>query len=72
MPHYRDGTEAQVGDKVKFTGWNGKVQVGEVSSIAPGATSCNATVAHTVMAPQATSSTVTLGEVELVHRDETA
>lgn len=58
MPHYRDGTPAQVGDQVKGTGYNvkdadGKPKVifGTVVGVTPGSTACNIQVAHVVALP---------------------
>ena len=47
MPHYRDGTEAQIGDLVVGTSYNrdGRTIVGQVTSITPGVESCNLRVA---------------------------
>lgn len=47
MPHYKDGTEAQVGDIVKGVPYNtgGAVVVGEVVQITPGSDACNLIVA---------------------------
>lgn len=49
--HYKDGTEAKVGDLVKGTAYNTKnpdgtprVIVGEMLSISPGSDTCNCTV----------------------------
>lgn len=46
MPHYKDGTEAKVGDLVKGVTYNrgGKVIVGELIQIAPATESCNCIV----------------------------
>lgn len=97
MPHYRDGTVAAVGDIVKdCSAYYGEMnRVGEVLSITPGATSCNANVAfiEDVTHPKSnfiqpavvfnrpydggktppslralSLNTVTLGEMELIHR----
>jgi hypothetical protein len=53
MPHYKDGTVAQVGDVVKGKGYNvrgadGQLKeiVGTVADITPGADSCNVKVAY--------------------------
>ena len=55
MPHYRDGTEAKVGDVVKGVGYNLKnadgtrrVFVGTVVGVTPGSAACNIQVAHVV------------------------
>lgn len=56
MPHYKDGTEAQLGDVVKGRGYNvkgpdGKLAelVGTVVAIEPGSDTCNVEIAyHTV------------------------
>ena len=47
MPHYRDGTEAKVGDLVSGKSYNrnGKVITGTVISITKGSESCNCRVA---------------------------
>lgn len=45
--HYKNGTEAKVGDLVKGTTYNtpkGSVQVGILLGITPGTTACNARV----------------------------
>lgn len=67
--HYRDGTEAKVGDFVKGKQWDGKTIVGQVTSLTPGSTSCNMNVIYTVMAPQGVSACFTVGEFDLMHRD---
>jgi hypothetical protein len=53
MPHYKDGTEAKVGDLVKGKGYNlkgpdGNIRefVGTLIDITPGASSCNVKIAH--------------------------
>lgn len=46
--HYKDGTEAKVGDLVKGTTYNtpkGSIHVGVLLGITPGSTSCNARMA---------------------------
>lgn len=55
--HYKDGTEAKIGDIVKGTGYNVqnpdktmKVIVGRVVGLTPGTKSCNIQVAHIVTA----------------------
>ena len=46
MPHYKDGTEARVGDVVKGSGYNIKHEIiGMVTRVTPGASSCNLTIA---------------------------
>ncbi|HEV8642154.1 MAG TPA: hypothetical protein VGV13_13725 [Methylomirabilota bacterium] len=46
MPHYRDGTEANVGDVVRGRGYNiGHEIIGKVLSITPGAETCNLSIA---------------------------
>ena len=46
MPHYKDGTPAKVGDRVKGHGYNVKGDIeGYVLDVTPGATSCNVKVA---------------------------
>lgn len=46
MPHYKDGTEAMVGDLVKGKPYNtAREVVGEIVQITPGAESCNCVVA---------------------------
>lgn len=48
MPHYKDGTPAQIGDIVKGTVYNegrGQPVVGTMVSITPGTDSCNCSVA---------------------------
>lgn len=47
MPHYKDGTEAKVGDVVKGKGGYGavdQIDIGVVTAIHPEATTCNMTV----------------------------
>jgi hypothetical protein len=47
MPHYKDGTLAQVGDSVKGTGYNVKGEiVGKVAAVNPNSESCNIQVLH--------------------------
>jgi hypothetical protein len=50
MPHYRDGTEAKVGDLVKGRGYNVKHEiVGKVVNVRPGPDAqngCTLSVAH--------------------------
>lgn len=70
MPHYRDGTEAKVGDIVKGKNWDGKTIVGRVETLSPGSTTCNMQVAHTVPALRVDYTTATVGEYDLLHRDE--
>lgn len=55
MPHYKDGTEAKVGDVVKGKGYNVKDAlgnlkefIGTVVGITPGSESCNIQVAYVV------------------------
>lgn len=51
MPHYKDGTEAKVGDHVRGKPYNTPHEVAAVVvSISPGAESCNMIVAF--LAPQ--------------------
>ena len=46
MPHYKDGTEAKVGDLVKGRGYNVKHEIiGKVVNVRPGE-SCTLTVAY--------------------------
>jgi hypothetical protein len=46
MPHYKDGTEAKVGDQVIGKLYNtAGVRAGTIVSISPGADACNAQVA---------------------------
>jgi len=46
MPHYKDGTEAKVGDIVRGKPYNTPHEiVGEIISITPGVESCNCVVA---------------------------
>ena len=48
MPHYKDGTEAKVGDVVKGKPYNTPCEVvGTVVQITPGSESCNLVVAFT-------------------------
>ncbi len=58
MPHYKDGTEAKVGDFVVGKGYNVKDADGELATIAgrlihitPNSDACNVTVAYTKMLP---------------------
>lgn len=55
--HYKDGTEAKLGDFVKGTGYNVKnpdktprIIVGKVVGLTPGSHSCNIQVAHILTA----------------------
>lgn len=42
MPHYKNGQEAKVGDRVRGRGYNIKAEIeGLVLKVVPGATSCN-------------------------------
>lgn len=52
MPHYKDGTEAKVGDQVtgKLFNTDG-VRAGTIISITPGVESCNAMVQFTLALP---------------------
>lgn len=46
MPHYRDGTEARIGDIVRGSTYNHKGRiVGTLVSVTPGSETCNCTVA---------------------------
>lgn len=46
MPHYKDGTEARIGDQVTGKLYNSPgIRSGTIISITPGADSCNAQVA---------------------------
>ncbi len=46
MPHYKDGTEAKIGDLVKGTGYNVKHEIiGKVVNVRPGE-SCTLSVAY--------------------------
>jgi hypothetical protein len=51
VPHYKDGSEAKVGDTVtgKTHGSGGKEVAGVLVGITPGATSCNGRVARAVV-----------------------
>lgn len=52
MPHYRDGTPAQVGDLVKGKPYNTPREiVGEIISVTPGSESCNCMVAFAEILP---------------------
>jgi hypothetical protein len=58
MPHYKDGTEAKVGDLIKGTGYNIKgdsgkpaVIVGTLARITPNSDSCNLIILTTVAHP---------------------
>lgn len=58
MPHYKDGTEAKVGDLIKGTGYNIKdksgklaVIVGTLARITPNSENCNLIILTTVAAP---------------------
>lgn len=47
MPHYKDGTEAKVGDLVKGFGYNVKHEiVGKVVQLTANSETCNIAVAH--------------------------
>lgn len=50
MPHYRDGTEARVGDRARGPNHgHGKPVEGIVASITPGADSCDCRLAYPVI-----------------------
>lgn len=53
MPHYKDGSEAKVGDQVVGTLYNSgsEPKAGVIISITPGAESCNAMVQFTEALP---------------------
>lgn len=52
MPHYKDGTEAKVGDQVTGKLYNTTgIRAGTVVSITPGSDSCNAQVAYVEAVP---------------------
>lgn len=52
MPHYKDGTEAKVGDQVVGRLYNTEgTRAGTIISITPGAESCNAMVAFIEAVP---------------------
>lgn len=52
MPHYKDGTEARVGDQVAGKLYNTPgVRAGTIISITPGVESCNAMVGFVVAVP---------------------
>lgn len=54
MPHYKDGTEAKVGDQVVGQLYNTPgVRAGTIVSITPGQESCNAMVGFLVAVPRA-------------------
>lgn len=46
MPHYKDGTPAQIGDIVTGPGYNGSTLIGPVCSISPNIDSCNMSLAR--------------------------
>jgi hypothetical protein len=69
MPHYKDGTEAQVGDVVIGKDYEGKTVVGHVNHIYPGSTTCNMQISTIVQAPQVVIRTETIGNFGLLHRD---
>lgn len=47
--HYKDGTEAMIGDRVRGRGYNVKHDIiGTVVGLSPGSTSCNIQVAHVI------------------------
>lgn len=86
--HYKDGTEAKLGDTAKFPGsrqdgdkWVEVERVGIVVAVSPGSTACNASIAFANLrksnpfgageaVPFVTleTTTITLGDCELVHR----
>lgn len=68
--HYRNGTEAKVGDFVRGMDWQDKPVVGQVSAAYPGNTTCNIVVAHTIVAPVAVSNSYTAGDFELICRED--
>jgi hypothetical protein len=68
MPHYRDGSEAQVGDFVKGVDWEGKPIVGMVTSVVPGSTTCNMTVSYLAPSVVAVMGTFTIGEFDKIER----
>lgn len=52
MPHYKDGTEAKIGDQVFGKLYNTEgVRCGTIISITPGSESCNAQVQFTDVQP---------------------
>lgn len=54
MPHYKDGTEAKVGDQVFGKLYNTEgLRAGTIISITPGAESCNAMVGFLMAVRQA-------------------
>lgn len=67
MPHYKDGTEAKVGDVVKGKGYNIPHEIiGTVVSIQPNADACNLRVA----VAKVTSITQCYGTAGMIYRDD--
>lgn len=51
MPHYKDGSEAKVGDLVKGLSYDGTEIRGEVVDIFPGCDTCNMSIVTTNVVP---------------------
>jgi hypothetical protein len=68
--HYKDGTAARIGDVVKGRTWDDKPITGTVTAITPGSDRCNFSLVHIVMTPAAMTSSYTLGDFTLIHREE--
>lgn len=70
MPHYRDGQEARAGDLVAGESYNlgGRMIVGTVLEVIPGAESCNLRVAF---AEVSTRPDETVGDRDSSHTSDT-
>jgi len=52
MPHYKDGTPARVGDRVRGRGYNLKAEIeGYVLKVDPGTAACNVVIGVTQYRP---------------------
>lgn len=66
MPHDKSGRLIEVGDVIRGKDYGGAPQVGVVTQVMIGSSTCNLTVAVAVEAVQIQTKTFTAGEVELV------
>lgn len=66
MPHYADGTAAQIGDKVIGKPYNTPQEViGEVVQITPGTESCNLVVAFAELVPLTQEEATAMGKARI-------
>lgn len=70
MPHYKDGTEAHIGDIVTGKDWSGETVIAHVVHITPSAQSCNMTVSRVVYRPVVESYTYNVHDFELLTRPD--